>query len=44
MSPRERAAAAALSELAEGVAGFGVALRQGPGRAVAALPWIPVVR
>jgi protease-4 len=44
MSPRERAAAAALSELAEGVAGFGVALRQGPGRVVAALPWIPVVR
>ncbi|HYO45800.1 MAG TPA: signal peptide peptidase SppA [Gemmatimonadota bacterium] len=44
MSPRERAAVLALGDLVKGLAGFGVALRQGPGRAVAALPWIPAVR
>jgi protease-4 len=44
LSPRERAAVIALGDLARGLAGFGVALREGPGRAVAALPWIPVVR
>ncbi|CAN5896665.1 signal peptide peptidase SppA [soil metagenome] len=44
LSPRERAAVVALGDLVRGLAGFGAALRQGPGRAVAALPWIPVVR
>jgi protease-4 len=43
LSPRQRAAIAALAELAEGAAGFGVALRNGSGRAIAALPWVPVV-
>ena len=41
---RQRAIAAVLGELAEGFAGFGVALRQAPGRAITALPWIPVIR
>jgi hypothetical protein len=44
LSPRERVAVAALDDLLKGLVGFGVALREGPGRAVAALPWIPVVR
>jgi protease-4 len=43
-SARQRAIAAVLGELAEGLSGFGVALRQGPGRAIAALPWVPAVR
>lgn len=43
LSPRERVAVAALGDLLKGLVGFGVALREGPGRAVAALPWIPVV-
>lgn len=43
-SARQRAIAAVFGELAEGMSGFGVALRQGPGRAIAALPWIPLVR
>lgn len=44
LSPRERAAVVALGDLVRGLAGIGVALREGPGRAVAALPWIPAVR
>ncbi|MGH7567094.1 MAG: signal peptide peptidase SppA [Gemmatimonadota bacterium] len=43
LSPRERVAVAALGDLVRGLVGFGVALREGPGRAVAALPWIPIV-
>jgi len=41
---RQRAIAAVLGELAEGFAGVGIALRQAPGRAITALPWIPVIR
>ena len=44
LSPRQRAALAVLAELAEGATGFGVAFREGSGRAIAALPWVPVVR
>jgi protease-4 len=43
-SARQRAIAAVLGEMAEGLSGLGVALRQGPGRAIAALPWVPAVR
>jgi protease-4 len=43
-SARQRAIAAVLGEMTEGLSGFGVALRQGPGRAIAALPWVPAVR
>jgi hypothetical protein len=43
-SARQRAIAAVLGEMAEGLSGFGVALRQAPGRAIAAMPWVPTVR
>ena len=41
---RERAAVFALGDLVRGLSGFGVALRQDPGRAIAALPWVPEIR
>ncbi|HJU87512.1 MAG TPA: signal peptide peptidase SppA [Gemmatimonadota bacterium] len=41
---RERAAAFALGDLVRGLAGFAVALRHDPGRAIAALPWVPEIR
>jgi protease-4 len=44
LSPRQRLALEALGDLAQGMAGFGVALREGSGRAIAAMPWIPSIR
>lgn len=43
VSSRERVAVAVLGELVTGATGLGVALREGPGRVVAALPWVPTV-
>lgn len=43
-SPRERAAVLALGDLVRGLAGFSVALRHDPGRAMTALPWVPEIR
>ena len=44
LSARERAAVFALGDLVRGLSGFGVALRHDPGRAIAALPWVPEIR
>jgi hypothetical protein len=44
LSPRQRLALSALGELARGMTGIGVALRDGPGRAIAAMPWVPTIR
>jgi protease-4 len=44
LSPRQRLALSALGDLAQGMAGFGAALRGGSGRAIAAMPWIPSIR
>jgi hypothetical protein len=44
LSARERAAAFALGDLVQGLTGFAVALRHDPGRAIAALPWVPEIR
>ena len=43
-SARERAALFALGDLVRGLTGFAVALRHDPGRAIAALPWVPEIR
>jgi protease-4 len=43
-SARERAVAFALGDLVRGLTGFAVALRHDPGRAIAALPWVPEIR
>ena len=42
--PRARGIALVAAELSRGLAGFAVAFRQGPGRPIAALPWIPEIR
>ena len=42
--PRARGIAFVAGELSRGLAGFAVAFRQGPGRPIAALPWIPEIR
>jgi protease-4 len=44
LTPRQRLALGALGDLAQGMAGFGAALREGSGRAIAAMPWIPSIR
>jgi protease-4 len=41
---RERAVVFALGDLVRGLSGFAVALRHDPGRAIAALPWVPEIR
>jgi protease-4 len=41
---RERAIVFALGDLVRGLSGFAVALRHDPGRAIAALPWVPEIR
>ena len=43
-SARERAVVYALGDLVRGLSGFAVALRHDPGRAIAALPWVPEIR
>jgi protease-4 len=43
-STRERAVVYALGDLVRGLSGFAVALRHDPGRAIAALPWVPEIR
>ena len=44
LSARERAAALALGDNVRGLSGYAVALRHDPGRAIAALPWVPEIR
>jgi protease-4 len=44
LTPRQRLALGALGDLAQGMAGFGAALREGSGRAIAAMPWVPSIR
>ena len=43
-SARESAVVYALGDLVRGLSGFAVALRHDPGRAIAALPWVPEIR